>query len=134
MILGFFVEVMLPNSRKVEYYFGAPTFLFPIMAGLCLGILFGSRLPPLLSRCLFLLPFAMLLWELWAFISSHYAVTWQNFYNTYLGTQCGSSECLGGLLVTSPLISSLAYTVGAEIGRLGRAFSSKPFAKKRSVV
>jgi hypothetical protein len=73
----------------------------------------------------------MLLWDLWAFISSHYDVTWLNFYNTYLGTDCGSSECLGGLVVTSPLVSSLAYTVGAEIGRLGRTFSSKHYSLKK---
>jgi hypothetical protein len=125
VLLGFFIEVMLPNSRKVDYFFGAPTFLFPIIAGLCMGILFGSRLPALLSRCLFILPFAMLLWEVWVFMKFNNDVTWQNFYNTYLGTQCESSECLGGLVVTSPLVSSLAYTVGAEIGRLGRTFSSK---------
>jgi hypothetical protein len=134
VLLGFFIEGMLPNSRKVDYFFLAPTFLFPIIAGLCMGILFGSKLPPLLSRCLFLLPFAMLLWEVWAFISSNYDVTWLNFYNTYLGTHCESSECLGGLVVTSPLVSSLAYTVGAEIGRMGRRFSSKHHSLKSSVV
>jgi hypothetical protein len=131
VLLGFFIEVMLPNSRKVDYFFSAPTFLFPIIAGLCMGILFGSKLPALLSRCLFLLPFAMLLWELWAFISSNYDVTWLNFYNNYLGTHCESSECLGGLVVTSPLVSSLAYTVGAEIGRLGRTSSSKHHSLKK---
>jgi hypothetical protein len=130
-LFGFFIELMLPNSRKVDYLFFNPTFLFPIIAGLCMGIRFGSKLPALLLRCLFLLPFAMLLWELSVFIGSNYDVTWQNFYNTYLGTQCESSECLGGLLVTSPLVSSLAYTVGAEIGRLGRTFSSKPHSPKR---
>jgi hypothetical protein len=131
VLLGFFIEVMLPNSRKLDYLFFNPTFLFPIIAGLGMGIRFGSKLPALLSRCLFLLPFAMLLWELWAFVSSNYDVTWQNFYNTYLGTHCESSECLGGLLVTSPLVSSLAYTVGAEIGRLGRIFSSKHHSLKK---
>jgi len=73
----------------------------------------------------------MLLWELWAFISSNYDVTWQNFYNTYLGTHCESSECLGELLITSPLVSSVAYTVGAEIGRLRRTLSSKDNSLKK---
>jgi hypothetical protein len=132
MLLGFMIEMLLPNSRKVDYFFFAPTFLFPILAGLCMGIAFGAKLPAPLSRCLFLLPFVMMLWEIWAFVSSHYDVAWWNFYNTYLsGTDCESSECLGGVLVTSPLVSSLAYTVGAEIGRLGHRFSSKAKALEK---
>ena len=125
MFLGFFVEMLFPARRKVDYFFIGPTFLFPVVAGLFLGVLFGGRLSAPLSRCLFLLPLAIMLWDFWTFLNFNNDVTWRNFFHTYLGTNCTSSECLSEVLVTSPFLSSLSYALGAEIGRLRHVFSWK---------
>ena len=123
MILGDIVEILLPvrQGRRLDYFFIGPTFLFPILAGLTLGFIFGARLPRSSSRLLFIFPLAIMAWEVWVFIHYNDEVTWRNFVNNFLGTNCTSSECLEEGWGTSPLVSSLAYSLGAEFGRL-RAF------------
>jgi hypothetical protein len=123
MILGEVAEYLIglhlgSQNRRLDYFFIGPSFLFPTLAGVILGFILGTGLPKSSSRILFILPLAMMAWELWAFVHSNFDVTWQNFVNNFLGTQCGSSECLEEAWITSPLISSLAYSLGAEFGRL----------------
>jgi hypothetical protein len=133
MILGEVVEyiVGLPfgsQNRWVDYYFIGPTFLFPISAGMIAGYILGDSLPKASSRLLLLLPLAMMSWDLSAFLNSNYDVTLHNFINTYLGKNCTSSECLGEAWVTSPLISAIAYSLGAE----GRRFKTYLAARRRN--
>jgi hypothetical protein len=108
-------------TRRLEYYFFAPRFLFPIAVGLTLGFGLGARLPKLSSRLLFIFSLAMTVWELWAWIAAP-EMTLHRLADNFVGTNCSSSECLGQLLITSPLISSLTYAVGAELGRSRNSF------------
>lgn len=129
-IAGYGITIlgMILTTRRLDYYFFAPRFLFPIVVGLVLGFIFGARLPKLSSRLLFLFPLAMAIWEVWVWFHHNNAVTPQNFVDYFLGTHCSSSECLGQVVITSPLISSITYSLGAELGRL-RAFLSQKSAK-----
>jgi hypothetical protein len=126
MILGDIVELLLPvrQGRRLDYFFIGPTFLFPILAGLILGFIFGARLPRSSSRLLFIFPLAIMAWEVWVFIHYNDEVTWRNFVNNFLGTNCTSSECLEEGWITSPLVSSLTYSLGAEFGRLKASFAA----------
>jgi hypothetical protein len=126
MILGDIVEVLLPvrQGRRLDYFFIGPTFLFPILAGLILGFIFGARLRRSSSRLLFIFPLAIMAWEVWVFIHFNDEVTWRNFVNNFLGTNCTSSECLEEGWITSPLVSSLTYSLGAEFGRLKASFAA----------
>jgi hypothetical protein len=134
MILGEVIEYLIglplgSQNRRLDYIFIGPSFLFPILAGVILGFILGTGLPKLSSRLLFIFPLAMMAWELWAFVHSHFEVTWQNFVNNFLGTNCTSSECLEEAWITSPLISSLAYSLGAELGRLRASFAASPTSR-----
>lgn len=126
MILGDIVEVLLPirQGRRLDYFFIGPTFLFPILAGLILGFIFGARLPRSSSRLLFIFPLAIMAWEVWVFVHFNDEVTWRNFVNNFVGTNCTSSECLEEGWITSPLVSSLAYSLAAELGRLKASFAA----------
>jgi hypothetical protein len=129
MILGEVIEYLIglplgSQNRRLDYFFIGPTFLFPILAGLILGFIFGARLPRSSSRLLFIFPLAIMAWEVWVFIHYNDEVTWRNFVNNFLGTNCTSSECLEEGWITSPLVSSLAYSLGAEFGRLKASFAA----------
>jgi hypothetical protein len=116
-ILSFFVEGFLPQRRSTDFWFLGPTFLFPIAIGLALGALWGTKLPRLSSRLVFLLPLFLLIWETRSFFRYNNDISWRNFYESFLGAHCESSECLGPLIITAPLLSSMAYAIGAEIAR-----------------
>lgn len=116
-------------TRRLENYFFAPRFLFPIVAGLILGCIFGARLPKLPSRLLFIFPLAMMIWEVWVWLAEP-GMTLHYLADNFVGTNCSSSECLGQIAVTSPLISSLTYSLGAEIARWTAASAERKERKR----
>jgi hypothetical protein len=129
MILGEVVQHLLElplgsQTRWVDYYFIGPTFLFPIVIGLILGVLWGASLPSTTSRLLAVVPLALLIWELWGWAHEP-GITLQHIVSNFVGRDCSSSECLEEAWITSPVISALAYSVGAEIGRIGRRISRR---------
>lgn len=121
MILGEIIEYLVglhfgSQNRWLDYYFIGPTFLFPIIAGLVAGFVLGASLPRASSRLLLLLPLAMMVWELWGWIHDP-GITVHRLMDNFVGTNCESSECLEEGWLTSPLISAIAYSLGAEVGR-----------------
>lgn len=107
-------------DRFLEYFVFGPTFALPIILGLLAGHRFGRRLPALASRLLWVPAFVLLAWQLYLEYKLRYpgenmrAELWNN----YVGIDCGASECLAEALGTTPLVAAIAYTVGAELGRL----------------
>jgi hypothetical protein len=81
---------------------------------------FGQRLPALASHLLWVPLQVLLVSEM--YLSYKYpwpgehlrAELWDNF----VGIHCGGSECLEAAWCTAPLVAAVAYTLGAELGRL----------------
>lgn len=122
VFLGFILEGLIgyamgSQNRRLDYVFGGPTYLVPVLMGLALGYLFGGRLPRLSSRLIFVLPLMVAAYELFSWLTHTYPgenlkdTIWDNF----VGVNCQTSECLGEAFITAPLLSSIAYTVGSEI-------------------
>lgn len=126
-LICFVVELVLDTSFPryaitIERFFLGPTFLVPISIGLFAGFRWGRTLPRLSSRLIFAVPSLIALWELVAIIRSSYYPQGlsRNLIDNYLlpAPYCSTSECLGELIITVPLFSSIAYALGAELGRI----------------
>ncbi len=124
--LSFLSEVPLhlivgSQDRFLDYFVIGPTFALPIVFGLLAGYRFGRRLPPLASRLLRAPPLLLLIYELY-FVDYKLQYPRENLqaalWNNYVGINCTASECLGEAFLTAPFVAALAYTVGAELGRL----------------
>lgn len=125
LALSFLPEILLhfvigPQDRFLDYFVVGPTLALPIILGLLAGHRFGKRLPALASRLLWVPPFLLLAHELyWGYKLPYPGENVpMHLWNNYVGTRCGDTECLNEAFLTAPLVSALAYTLGAELGRL----------------
>ena len=64
-----------------------------------------------------MVPLAIGVWEVTGWIRYQYPgeVLRVSLVDNFLTANCGSSECLYELGITAPLVSSLAFAVGAEL-------------------
>ena len=118
----FLVDVLFSSAHpEFERAILSPTFALPILLGVAGGIHWGRTLPPLSSRLIFLPAFLVVLWDVIGIVQSHFYPEGLPRYllNNYLlpPPYCGGSGCLGEIVVASPLISTVTYTIGSEIGR-----------------
>jgi hypothetical protein len=119
-LLELLLGLLTGSDRSLDFYFWGPTFLAPGLIGLAGGFFVGRRSPRLLSWFVFLIPLILGIWELvtWIRLEPHGNEIAGLLRDNFLGTRCGASECLEELLITAPLIASIAYAMGAEFGRL----------------
>ena len=108
------------SDLRLQKFVIGPTFIAPILSGIIAGYYVGRYLRSGAMRCLFGIPLAIGAWEIltWYRYSLHNGAFWAVIRENFLGSQCGASECLEEALITLPLISSLAYMLGAEIYNL----------------
>jgi|SRR5208282_3870539 len=93
----------------------APTFLLPVAFGALSACLMGKRLSK--RSCLvWCIPLALLCGALFAVINAPYA-TRSELWDTMVGTDCGSSECLYETFISVPFACSLSYSLSAAVVR-----------------
>jgi hypothetical protein len=109
-----------PNERFVDYVIIGPTFALPILLGLLIGYKLGRRMPPWASRLLWVPSFLLLAVGLYGDYKDGYPNFGVQVWDNYFGAGCSASDCAGEVLETAPLLSAIAYAVGAELGRLTR--------------
>lgn len=94
-----------------------PFFPLELAAALALGFCRnrrGQRAP-----CWVWLPaLAFFVWDAHGVLVQPFDGGWRSVWNTYFGYGCQSSECLGEVLVTAPLYTSIVYSLGALAARL----------------
>ena len=119
--LTFLTEMFLGRvfdfrNQALDYAFFGPTFSVPILGGLVLGYVLGGRLPRLSARLLFVIPLLFAAYEIWNWITYSESSTTIliSLKDNFLGGNCGASECLEELIVSAPLFSSIAYSIGSE--------------------
>ncbi len=102
-----------PRFVSLDPYQG-PYFWGPVLFGLGGGALLGRSERPLLLLLLCLLPAIQFYREYLTYLhSSSKEVAAKYMFDNYLGSNCGGTECLGQLFVTTPLVGALCYTIGA---------------------
>jgi hypothetical protein len=109
---------------SLEAAFWGPTFAVPVAIGMVLGACFGSRLPRLAARLLFVLPLLLAIEAIMSLLrDAHlYESTLSFLQRTFLAQYCGSFLCtLRQASVTAPLLSTIAYSIGSEIASPGRS-------------
>jgi hypothetical protein len=119
-VIEFLIGEMVGSyNRFLDYVFFGPTFLIPVLMGLIIGYYLGKSLPALSSRLIFLIPLFLMAYEVWISVKYglHDGTALKNITDNFFGVNCSASECLGELVNTAPLFSSVAYAIGAEIGR-----------------
>jgi hypothetical protein len=113
-------RVLGANQRYADYVFFGPTFAVPIALGCWVGYRFGIRLPRWVSWLLFVPSLLLMCHEIAT--EYRYRIPDQHFlshlFDNYFGRHCEASECLNELLITAPLLSSFAYSLGAEFRRM----------------
>jgi hypothetical protein len=127
-IVGFFFELLVrDHHRFVDYFIVGPSFALPGIIGILGGYYAGRYLPSKISRFIWLPALLILISECYFDYKYRSPGTsyWSDIWNNYIGAECGGSECLGELVCTAPLVSALAYAVGAELGRLKEIRSSR---------
>ncbi len=110
-------------QQRIFLLLDEPYFIAPILAGLTLG-LFGRRVfCSDVSKWVWVVPAALLLVGVATWRNGGFRPYWQDVWNNYFGSKCGSSECLYEWLLTAPFYTSVAYTLGwiVENRRLLRA-------------
>lgn len=107
-------------DRQLDRYFWGPTFLAPALLGVLGGFLAGKRSGRLVTWFVFLVPLLWLIWEVnaWVRLEPSGSATRRVLFDNFWGTQCAGSECLEQPLITAPLVAAIAYSLGAELGRL----------------
>jgi hypothetical protein len=89
-----------------------PYFVFPILAAFVFGVLSHRYSLSLSALWVWVLPAAILLWNVFTWRNGGYRPYWPDVWNNYFGSDCGSSECAYEFFVTAPFYTSLAYTLG----------------------
>jgi hypothetical protein len=130
-LLELLVGLVIGSDRSLDFYFWGPTFVAPGLIALTAGLLVGRRSPRVVSWFVFLIPLIFSTWEIvtWIRLEPHGIAMGKLLKDNFLGAECGASECLEEVLITAPLIASIAYAIGAEIARLSVA---RPRAARRS--
>jgi hypothetical protein len=90
----------------------APTFLLPVAAGALAAYVTGKRLSKR-SYFVWCIPLALLCWAFLGVINAPYA-TRSEVWDTMIGTDCSSSECLYEAFFSVPFVCSLSYSVSAS--------------------
>jgi hypothetical protein len=121
-LLCFFAEGLIsqfvpPPQRFLDYVFWGPTFLGPVLFGLALGYIFAGKLPRLSARLLFVVPLILAAHEVWDWIADSQPDVdmIKSLKVNFLGSGCGGSQCLEEPIVSAPLFSSIAYSIGSEL-------------------
>jgi hypothetical protein len=106
-----------PQNRFLDFVVVGPTFLMPIVVGLGLGYRFGGSTRRYIARLVFAVPLIIAVYEVTSWSTHTYdGESWAKaLWDNFLGTNCGSSECLEEMLISAPLFSSLAYVIGSEL-------------------
>lgn len=104
-------------EQKVAGFGGEPYFATPIIAGLVFGWLGSGWFRSQLGRWVWLIPAALLAWNVFTWQPGPTRPYWHDVWVNYFGHDCGSSECLYELFVTAPFYTSIAYTLGHVAGK-----------------
>jgi hypothetical protein len=99
------------GHRWVDFILTSPTFLLPVVAGALVAYVLrnhGSKA----SYFAWLVPSVLFSRAFLEVARSPYA-TGSNIWDTLLGTNCGSSECLYEVFFTLPLVCGLSYSVSS---------------------
>jgi len=89
----------------------APTFLLPVAGGALAAYVMGKRLSKG-SYFVWCIPLALLCWAFLGVIKAPYA-TRSEVWDTMIGTDCSSSECLYEAFFSVPFVCSFSYSVSA---------------------
>ena len=113
---GNFVDQMV--DQPIFERVGQPYYLMLLLAGFTLGAL-GRRFSRTREAAwVWVLPFCILLWNIFTWKTGGYGAYWQGVWDNYFGSDCGGSECLYEFLVTVPFYTSLTYSLGWLISGL----------------
>jgi len=117
-LLELLLGLLTGSDRSLDFYFWGPTFLAPGLIGLARRFFRRATLASSLVMVCFSDSLILGIWELvtWIRLEPHGNEIAGLLRDNFLGTRCGASECLEELLITAPLIASIAYAMGAEFG------------------
>jgi len=116
-------DLLFPRQALwMEQLFMAPSYLAPVALGGTLGFIWGRKLRPLASRTLFLPSLLLLAFQIF-WVDRRYLLPgqWNSKYilDNYFRPlpACSGTECGGQYYLIAPLISVIAYSLAAELGR-----------------
>jgi hypothetical protein len=99
-------------EQRVFILLGEPYFVVPVVSGFALGIasrrLFRSRS----AAWVWIAPTVILIWSVATWKTGGFRPYWQDVWNNYFSSRCGSSECAYEWLITAPFYTSVAYSFG----------------------
>jgi hypothetical protein len=108
------VWFLLGGQRWVEALI-APGFVLPISAGALAAYVMRKHLSKR-SYFVWIIPLASLLWAFWAVSNSPYS-TRTDVWDTMVGTDCGSSECVYEAIFTVPFVCAISYSLSSAVTR-----------------
>lgn len=118
MLLDALISPMLRfPGRESDFLFWGPSFVVPI----ALGAAWGWRVRGKITRvaCLFLplIPLLLAVYEIHIFWihDLHQPTFWQVIYDNFWGKACEGSECGEEVIITTPLVSSVACCIVAFV-------------------
>jgi hypothetical protein len=116
--LSFGLVLLSGRHRWVDLILTSPTFLLPAAAGAVLAYVLRNHISKA-SYFAWAVPGVLFVRAFLEVARSPYA-TGSNTWDTLLGTNCGSSECLYQALFTLPLVCGLSYSVSSVCIRTTR--------------
>ena len=93
------------SGQLLERPIWLPAIIFGFLIGSAVYYIFHGRS----ATWAWVLPALVLAWSILSWPSEADSV-----WNTFFGTDCGSSECLYQMTVTAPFYASVAYSLGAS--------------------
>jgi hypothetical protein len=107
---GNFVDHVV--EQRIFFMLDEPYFIAPILASFSLGAFSRNFFRSASSVWVWTVPLLILVVSVATWKTGGFRPYLWDVWNSYFGSQCGSSECAYEWFFTAPLYTSVAYTVG----------------------
>lgn len=128
MILGFGGTIIVgaklginPDSAlsaRISAAIGPPLFPLELVIAAGLGYALNRRRGDFAATFVWIPAAVVLAWGISIVVAQPFDGGWAGVWRQYFGSNCQSSECLGEVIVTAPLYTSILYSAAALVPAL----------------
>lgn len=109
------------SFHQFNRIFSVPYFPIQIAFGLAVGYLGRRRFGARFSFWVWTVPLSIFIWHFIAFEPNAFEGFWRTRLDHFVGSACRPPACLDQTSYTAPVYTSIAYTLGASVGKKRRA-------------
>jgi len=115
-IIAGLLTALLPVDEYINSVTLGPSFLVPIVCGGILAQVFSrkSALDGKIAKLVWIPPLLLLMAAIYSWRSQASDNSWRDVWNNFIGTHCGSSECLNEV-ITAVFAGAVAYSASSYL-------------------